>query len=163
MNSHFDITNIQYIVDEHRNTDFCVISQEQTDDVQSLIGAYLNVLDYYGDRPFLVFLLDKPRNTGKVFKDVYLLNAQQVPLGNDTLLVNGRFLRTCLSTTLEINKKTIPIHTYEALLNLLDSELARQELHELQTEKCMLIGVYPNKHHWTRGKMNALEKEKTHG
>ena len=154
-----EVTNILHVVDSNRNTDFCVISDGKVDDDGSLMGAYLNVLDYYGDRPFLVFLLDKPRSEGKVFEGVFLLNAQQVPLGNNMLLANGWFLRSCLPKSIEVNSEKMSIHTYEALNALLDSDSVRNDLEELQADKCMLIGVYPSKQHFSRGKTDAFDEK----
>ena len=152
----FEITTIQNMLDEQRNTDFWIISMGASlpHDVKatSLIGAYLNTLDYYGDAPFIVFLLEKPKQSGMIFRNVFLLDPQQIPIGNDLLLVNGTFMRKCLSHQIEVKDKVINLNTYDALYNLFDSGTVRQDIAELTKEKCMLIGVYPSEIHFSRGK-----------
>ena len=89
----------------------------------------------------------------------FYLNPQQIPVGNDLLLVNGVFLRKCLNHQIEIKGKKISIHTYDALYNLFDSGTVRQEIAELTKEKCMLIGVCQSDMHFSRGN-NVTPKEK---
>ena len=51
-------TTMQQIIHERRETESWIISEKEPPKliVQALIGAHLNVLDYYGKHPFIVFL-----------------------------------------------------------------------------------------------------------
>lgn len=147
-----DIKPILNIIDEYRNTDFWVVGNRNITENEKniLIGGFQNVVDYYGIRPFLVLPLQKHMTYGKIFRGIYLLDAKRVPIGNDYVLVNGIFLRNLEHKT-EIEGTQMNLHTYDALMSLLDAEDARQRLTEIEANGCLLIGVCSHPTHFTRG------------
>ena len=140
---------MRFIVDDRRNTDICVISEGEmpVEQVNPLIGAYINAYDYYGKRPFVVFSINKPMKIGKVFQDVYLLNTTQIPEHNTCFLANGEFLRNCLPKEIKnpVNGEAHPIHLLDGIKLIFDSPDGRERLADIQKDKnCFFIGVYGN-------------------
>lgn len=159
-----DITLTYHICDEHRITDFSIISEGEIpiETAKILIGAYINAYDYYGKRPFLIFSIPKPLKVGKVFQDVYLLKPKQIPEHNTHFLVNGEFLRNCLPKEIrdEETGDMLKLHTHDAIELLLNEPTSREELTHLQINTgCFFIGVCGNNPiHFTRGASHALWK-----
>lgn len=146
------------IIHEHRNTESWVIKENsaQADLEKMLIGAHLNIHDYFGRYPILAFNIDHKPQKGKVFQDVYILEPQDVPEENACFLANGLFLRHCLPKEVQEDgtENMHPIHTLDGIQLVLSSPDSIQQLAGMQkTKDCLIIGVYgePNPIHFSRG------------
>ena len=142
-----------------RNTESWIIRDaEISKDLQeTLIGAHLNIYDYFGIFPVLVFHIDERPAIGKVFNDVYLLKPEDVPDNTACFLANGTFLRNCLQKELMDDKDKIgvPIHTLDGIQLIFTADDSHQKLAEIQRSHygLLIVGVYgePTPIHYHRG------------
>ena len=104
----------------------------------ALIGAYLNTFDYFGEKPILVMRLDAQPKIGKVFKDIFLLNPENLPRNIRSVVVNRETLRLCADDeTLTVSDKIQFILSPEGKASL---------------EQCIIVGIYGNDSiHFSRG------------
>lgn len=104
----------------------------------ALIGAYLNILDYFGEKPILVMRLDAQPKIGKVFKDIFLLNPENLPRNIRSVVVNRETLKLCADDeTLTVSDKIQFILSPEGKASL---------------EQCIVVGIYGNDSiHFSRG------------
>ena len=104
----------------------------------ALIGAYLNIFDYFGERPILVMRLDAQPKIGKVFKDIFLLNSENLPRNIRSVVVNRETLRLCADDeTLTVSDKIQFILSPEGKASL---------------AQCIIVGIYGNDSiHFSRG------------
>ena len=155
------------ILHEHRNTESWVIktagvASEALEEM--LVGVHLNICDYFGQYPLLVFNIEHRPQRGKVFQNVYLLDVQDVPEENVSFLANGHFLRQCLEKGVKDPKseEIYPMHTLDGIQLLFESPESYALLAGIQkSHNCFLIGVYgtPNPIHFSRGFGDDSENE----
>ena len=104
----------------------------------ALIGAYLNIFDYFGEKPILVMQLDAQPKIGKVFKDIFLLNSENLPRNIRSVVVNRETLKLCADDeTLTVSDK----------IQFILSPEGKESL-----EQCIIVGIYGNDSiHFSRG------------
>lgn len=104
----------------------------------ALIGAYLNIFDYFGEKPILVMQLDAQPKIGKVFKDIFLLSPENLPRHIRSIVVNRETLKLCTDDeTLTVSDKIQFILSPEGKASL---------------EQCIIVGIYGNDSiHFSRG------------
>lgn len=143
---------IQQFVNETREIESWMISKTEAENLVSeaqrnvLIGAHINVQDYFDARPFFIIPMPSRRKRGKIFSDVFLLDAAHLPEDTPYFLVNDVFLRECLPKT----KAEHSLHIIDAFSVLF--EKGAENLLKLQNEGCMFIGVCgESRTHLTRG------------
>ncbi len=153
-----DKITMDQIVHEHRNTESWIVKEAviQEDLERMLIGVHLNIHDYFGRFPFLVFSIAHKPQKGQVFKDVYLIDPKDVPEKNPCFLANGVFLRECLPKEVKDpeTEGMHPIHTLDGILLTLSDPDSHEKIAGIQKENhCFIIGVYgdPNPIHFSRG------------
>ena len=148
---------MECIIHEHRNTESWVIKEDVATDTENmLIGAHLNIQDYFGgNRPILIFPIDHKPQNGQVFKDVYLLESKDVPAENRCFLANGDFLRNCLPKEVpETETENMrAIHSLDGLLLIFSDPDSHEHLEDLQKNSdCLIVGVYGSSPiHFSRG------------
>ncbi len=155
------------IVHEHRNTESWIIKTEdgQSPELEEmLVGVHLNICDYFGQYPILVFNIQHRPRRGEVFKDVYLLGVQDVPEENMFFLANGHFLRQCLEKEVKDPKSedVYPMHTLDGIQLLFESLDSCEQLSGIQKSKnCFIVGIYgvPNPIHFSRGFGDDIQNE----
>ncbi len=104
----------------------------------AIIGAYLNVYDYFPRKPILMTALDVQPKNGKIFKDVFLLTPDTLPQRTKIVIANRR----CLMSVTEKHMVTISDR-----IQFLLSPQGQATL-----EKCIIAGVYKdNTIHYFRG------------
>ena len=151
-----NVVTMRRFLDVSREIESWIIAEVEPDvaTVQTLIGAHINVYDYYSGIPILAFILPKTLYLGKIFKDVYLLSVDQIPEQNMSFLANGRFLRECLKTSMkDAEGNKVKLHTLDAIEMLFNSEDSREQIKDIQQNTNTLIfGVYRTDDiHSTRG------------
>ena len=148
---------LQQIIHQRRETESLIIYETEPPKVikQALIGAHLNVHDYYGKRPFIIFSIPIQPKNGQIFKEVFLLDPKIIPEESPCILMNGVFLRECLPYEIkdELSDKIVRIHSLDGLRLIFDDEDYIEQITRLQKEKnVFIIGVYGNNPiHLTRG------------
>ena len=158
-------TYISRIIHEHRNTESWLFAEglDQFSE-QKLVGAHLNIHDYYGARPILVFSI-KQRGDAQVFRDVYVLSPGEVPEEFDYFVANGLFVRQCLPNQIKDPDDNImhDIHLLDGIQLLFEPENMHTELARIASENdCMFIGVYGvNPLHRSRGYRDDFWQEET--
>ena len=104
----------------------------------ALIGAYLNIFDYFGEKPILVMRLDAQPKIGKVFKDIFLLNPENLPRSIRSVVVNRETLKLCADDD---------ILTVSDKIQFILSPEGKESL-----EQCIIVGIYGNDSiHLSRG------------
>ena len=148
---------LRQVVHEERETESWIISENDVanETAKTLIGAHLNIHDFYGDFPILIFsIAEKPRK-GQVFRNVFLVDAEAIPKQSACFLANGIFLRECLPHQMhdEGTGETLPLHTLDGIRLIFDSPDYREQIDRLQKKKsCFVVGVYgDNPVHFSRG------------
>ncbi len=104
----------------------------------ALIGAYLNVFDYFGGKPILVMRLDAQPKIGKIFKDIFLLSPEGLPRNIRSVIVNRETLKLCAyDETLTVSDK----------IQFILSPEGKESL-----KQCIIAGIYGNDSiHFSRG------------
>jgi len=152
------------IIHEHRNTESWIIKETNTTpaDIENrLVGAHLNVHDYFGVFPYLIFPIEFKPMKGKIFTDVYWINAEETPLENRCFLANGHFLRNCLPIEVKTEEKSKQrVHSLDGLQLIFSSPDAHDQLFDIEKNyNCFIIGVRGNSDtHFDRGMTNVPEK-----
>ena len=156
MNKTLNDTTMQQIIHEKRETESWIISETPPpkETVQALIGAHLNVLDYYGNHPFIIFSIKEKPKKGQVFRDVFLLSPKAIPEEHPCILVNGKFLRDCLPHEIkDASGETLRTHSLDGLRLIFDDENYTEKIATLEKRNNLfVVGVYGNnKIHFSRG------------
>ena len=157
MNEKLKDTTMQQIIHERRETESWIISESEppTNVTQTLIGAHLNVHDYYGKYPIIIFATTSKPAKGQIFRDVFLLPPKAIPEENPCILVNGVFLRQCLPHEVqdELSGEMVKIHTLDGLRLIFDAENYTEQIALLQEQNNLfIIGVCDNNPiHFSRG------------
>lgn len=150
-------TTMQQIIHERRETESWIISESEPPKqiVQALIGAHLNVLDYYGKNPFIIFAINQKPTKGEILRDVFLLSPRAIPEEHPCILVNGIFLRDCLPYEIqdELTGEQVRVHSLDGLRLIFDAENYTEQIANLEKRNNLfVIGVYGNNQiHYTRG------------
>ena len=149
---------MQQIIHERRETESWIISETDPpkEVTQTLIGAHLNVQDYYGKMPIIIFSIKRKPTKGQVFRDVFLLDPKAIPEeDHPCILVNGAFLRNCLPHEVqdECTGEMVRIHSLDGLRLIFDAENYTEQIAGLQKRNNLfIIGVYGNNPiHFSRG------------
>ena len=157
--------------DTLRNADYWIIHEESgnAEKVELLTGVYINIADYMGNRPCLVFDLDKPRPFGEIFENVFMLQPDQIDVDTNMFVVNALFMKRCLPRERPIKtesensdeKKSIPFwNVLDAFRHLFNQKYIVENLQKLyDDEVCLFIGVYGDSPiHSNRGIDNGEQK-----
>ena len=154
-------------VHEKRETESWVISEKDLpiDRKRTLIGAHINIHDFYGNFPILVFNIAEKPKKGEVFRNVFLIDTETIPEKNDCFLANGIFLRECLPHEMhdEESGETFVLHTLDGIRLIFESADYREQISRLQKNKnCFVIGVHgADLVHFSRGFSDDLREAAT--